>query len=56
MGESGIRARPSRLKLALAFGAVYLVWGSTYLGIRFAVETIPPFMMGAGRFLLAKKL
>lgn len=39
--------------LFAAFAAIYLIWGSTYLGIRFAVETIPPFLMGAGRFLFA---
>jgi drug/metabolite transporter (DMT)-like permease len=33
--------------------AVYVAWGSTYLAIRFAVETIPPFLMAAARFLLA---
>jgi drug/metabolite transporter (DMT)-like permease len=32
---------------------VYLVWGSTYLGIRFAIETIPPFLMGGVRFMIA---
>ncbi len=32
---------------------VYLVWGSTYLAIRFAVETLPPFLMAATRFLVA---
>jgi drug/metabolite transporter (DMT)-like permease len=32
---------------------LYIVWGSTYLAIRFAVETIPPFLMAAVRFLLA---
>lgn len=36
-----------------AFTAVYLIWGSTYLGIRFAIETIPPFIMGGARFLIA---
>ena len=36
-----------------AFATVYLVWGSTYLGIRLAVETLPPFFMGGGRFLVA---
>jgi drug/metabolite transporter (DMT)-like permease len=34
-------------------GALYLVWGSTYLAIRVAVETIPPFTQGAIRFLIA---
>jgi drug/metabolite transporter (DMT)-like permease len=38
--------------LILAFAAVYLIWGSTYLGIRFAIETIPPFLMAGVRFLL----
>jgi drug/metabolite transporter (DMT)-like permease len=33
--------------------AVYIVWGSTYLAIRYAVETIPPFLMAAVRFLIA---
>jgi drug/metabolite transporter (DMT)-like permease len=46
-------SRPSPLRVGLAFATVYLVWGSTYLGIRFAIETIPPFLMAAARFLLA---
>jgi drug/metabolite transporter (DMT)-like permease len=33
--------------------AVYIVWGSTYLAIRFAIETMPPFLMAATRFLVA---
>src|SRR5512135_498374 len=33
--------------------AVYIVWGSTYLAIRFAVETIPPFLMAGTRFLVS---
>lgn len=33
--------------------AIYIVWGSTYLAISFAVETIPPFLMAAVRFLIA---
>jgi drug/metabolite transporter (DMT)-like permease len=36
-----------------AFAAVYVIWGSTYLAIRFAVETIPPFLMAGTRFLAA---
>lgn len=36
-----------------AFIAVYLVWGSTYLAIRYAVETIPPFLMGGARFVVS---
>jgi len=44
---------PTRTALVVAFATIYLVWGSTYLGIRVAVETLPPFAMAAGRFLLA---
>jgi drug/metabolite transporter (DMT)-like permease len=36
--------------------AVYIVWGSTYLAIRFAVETMPPFLMASFRFLVAGAL
>jgi drug/metabolite transporter (DMT)-like permease len=43
---------PSRTLVALGFATIYVVWGSTYLGIRLAVETIPPFLMGGSRFLV----
>jgi drug/metabolite transporter (DMT)-like permease len=46
-------ASPSRWKVILAFGLVYLFWGSTYLGIGIAVEHIPPAMMCAARFSIA---
>ena len=39
--------------MLLAFAALYLVWGSTYLGIRFAIESMPPFLMAGSRFMLA---
>jgi len=39
------RVGPSTAGLITAFAAVYLIWGSTYLGIRYAVETIPPLLM-----------
>lgn len=44
---------PSSFKLALAFTAIYVVWGSTYLAIRVALESIPPFLMMGGRSLVA---
>ena len=44
---------PSRPKLVAAFLAIYLIWGSTYLAIRFAIETIPPFLMAGARFVVA---
>lgn len=43
----------SKARLIAAFAAVYIVWGSTYLAIRFAIETIPPFLMASTRFLIA---
>jgi drug/metabolite transporter (DMT)-like permease len=46
-------AAPSPLLVILAFAAVYLIWGSTYLGIAIAVQSIPPMIMGGARFLFA---
>lgn len=43
----------SRTPLIAAFTAVYLIWGSTYLAIRFAIETMPPFTMAGVRFVIA---
>jgi drug/metabolite transporter (DMT)-like permease len=45
--------RPSPVKIVLAFAAVYTLWGSTYLAIRLAIETLPPFLMTGTRFTLA---
>jgi drug/metabolite transporter (DMT)-like permease len=44
---------PDRSRVWLALLTIYLVWGSTYLGIAIAIETIPPFLMAAFRFVLA---
>jgi drug/metabolite transporter (DMT)-like permease len=41
------------LGVVIALGLVYVIWGSTYLGIRFADETLPPLLMGGVRFLIA---
>ena len=49
-------SRAPRWQLITAFAAVYLIWGSTYLAIRFAIETLPPFFMAATRFLVAGAL
>jgi drug/metabolite transporter (DMT)-like permease len=46
----------SKTKLIAAFAAIYVIWGSTYLGIKYALESIPPFMIGATRFLVAGAL
>ena len=45
--------RPSRSAVLAGFAAIYVIWGSTYLAIRLGVETIPPFLMAAVRFLVA---
>lgn len=41
------------IQIVAAFIAVYIIWGSTYLAIRFADETMPPFVMASVRFLVA---
>src|SRR5437764_2100160 len=46
-------SQPSKLAIVSSFAALYLVWGSTYLAILFAIETIPPLLMAGARFLLA---
>jgi drug/metabolite transporter (DMT)-like permease len=40
-------------KIILAFAAIYTIWGTTYLALRIAVETLPPFLMSGVRFLIA---
>ena len=42
-----------KTKIWIALLALYIVWGSTYLAIRFSVETIPPFLLAALRFLIS---
>ncbi|MBA3235745.1 MAG: EamA family transporter [Chloroflexi bacterium] len=44
---------PGHAPIWIAIAVLYVVWGSTYLGIAIAVQTIPPFLMAAARFLLA---
>src|SRR5438477_2637392 len=46
-------AGPRRIQIITAFAALYLIWGSTYLGILFAIQSIPPFLMAGARFLIA---
>jgi hypothetical protein len=47
---------PSSGRLLSAYAAIYLIWGSTYLVIRFAIETIPPFLMSGSRYFVAGAL
>lgn len=42
-----------RGRVLAAFFAIYVIWGSTYLAVAFAIETLPPLMMAGVRFLLA---
>ncbi|MGQ9908087.1 MAG: EamA family transporter [Candidatus Flexifilum sp.] len=42
---------PRRWLIIAAFAAIYLIWGSSYIAIRFAVETLPPFLMSGTRFV-----
>jgi len=50
------RGQATRAQIIAAFASIYLVWGSTYLAIRYAVQTIPPFIMGGIRFLVSGAL
>jgi len=45
--------RAHRVKLVLAFASIYLLWGSTYLAIRYAVATIPPLTTAGVRDAIA---
>ena len=51
--SAGDPRRTYSIQLALAFAAIYLVWGSTYLAIRYAVETIPPLVTAGIRHSIA---
>jgi len=51
--RNSARDRVHAAKMALAFAAIYLVWGSTYLAIRYAVETIPPLVTAGIRHAVA---
>ena len=48
-----LRSRPNRVTVVLAFAALWLIWGSTYLAIRYAVSTIPPLYTAGLRHLIA---
>jgi len=48
-GDDAVR----RFRVILALGGLYFIWGSTYLAIRFAIETFPPLLMASLRFLVA---
>src|ERR1035438_664410 len=51
-----MESHPNKVKLLLAFGAIYFIWGSTFLAIRFAVQTLPPLLTMGTRHLVAGAL
>src|SRR6202161_4498815 len=51
--QKSATSRAYSIQLALAFAAIYLVWGSTYLAIRYAIETIPPLVTAGIRHSIA---
>lgn len=53
MTNSLQKKEPSKVLVIAAFTALYLIWGSTYLGIFYAIQTIPIFIMAASRFIIA---
>jgi drug/metabolite transporter (DMT)-like permease len=56
MASSQATTAPSRAALFTAFALVYLVWGSTYLVVKFAVASMPPLLMAGTRYSLAGAL
>lgn len=56
MAEGGLQERSEGWRVAAALGVVYLVWGSTFLAIRYAVRTIPPLLMAGVRYTTAGAL
>lgn len=53
MPTATISREPSKTLIIAAFAALYIIWGSTYIAIRIALESIPPFLMAGIRFLIA---
>jgi drug/metabolite transporter (DMT)-like permease len=51
--QSLTKEQPSTGLVVTAFAAVYVIWGSTYLGIRLAIDSIPPLLMAGCRFAIA---
>ncbi len=56
LARQGVAPRPPRAQILLAYATIYVVWGSTYLAIAYAIETLPPFLMAGARFLIAGAL
>jgi drug/metabolite transporter (DMT)-like permease len=56
MGDQTNSMRASALAIIAAFAGIYIIWGTTYLGIAVAIQTLPPFVSGSARFLIAGAL
>ena len=52
-GIAEIDPKRNVVLLITAFAAIYILWGSTYLAIKYVIETLPPFISTGARFLLA---
>lgn len=53
VSKTNQNAKHFSIMLIAAFAAVYIFWGSTYLAIKYAIETMPPFLMAGSRFIFA---
>jgi drug/metabolite transporter (DMT)-like permease len=53
MKSAARHSRPELAQILLAFAGIYIIWGTTFVGIAFAIRTIPPFFSGGVRFLIA---
>jgi drug/metabolite transporter (DMT)-like permease len=53
MSNANSKTVEKGLKYWLAFGAIYIIWGTTYLAIKIGIEDFPPFIMAAIRYLIA---
>ena len=56
MAQRTVGKEPSKALVIAAFASIYLIWGSTYLGILYTIKTVPIFIMGAVRFITAGSL
>lgn len=53
MNSASVKQEPSRMGVIAAFASIYIIWGSTYLAIRYALESLPPLLMAGARHTLA---
>jgi drug/metabolite transporter (DMT)-like permease len=56
MGKARVTVPTVQVRIVATFAAIYIIWGWTYLATRFALETLPPFLLAGGRFLLGGML